>query len=72
MAIVARVIWDRIGNPTPYVSNHLGIERWKLREAIHKIKTSSNIRAAERIIIYDDGTVTDIDGEPIGNVFDEI
>lgn len=69
---MARVIWDKVGNPTDYVSDCLGIQRWQLREAIYKIKASSNVGATDRVIIYDDGMVTDIDGEPIGNVFDEV
>jgi hypothetical protein len=72
MAVVAHVIWDKSGNPTNYVSDQLEIERWQLREAIHKIKASSNIGPSDRVIIYDDGTVTDIDGEPVGNILDEI
>jgi hypothetical protein len=71
-ATLGRVIWDKIRNPTPYVSEQLKIERWQLREAIHKIKARSNLGAQERVIIYDDGKVTDVDGEHVGNVFDEI
>jgi hypothetical protein len=54
------------------VSDRLGIERWQLREAIHKIKDRSNLRPDDRVTIYDNGNVTDEDGEPIGNIFDEI
>jgi hypothetical protein len=69
---LARVIWNKSGNPTSHVSDQLGIERWRLREAIHKIKSSANIRPDEQVTIYDDGTVTDANGEPIGNIHDEI
>jgi hypothetical protein len=50
----------------------LGIERWQLRAALHKIKASSNIGARDRVIIFADGAVTDSGGEPIGNIFDEM
>jgi hypothetical protein len=66
--VAADVIWVQRGNPPKYVSDQLGIERWQLREAIHKIKASSNIGASDR----DDGTVTDTNGEPVGNILDEI
>ncbi len=69
---MARVIWDKKRNPTNYVSDSLGIERWQLRGAIHKIKTRANLGAQDRTIIYDDGTVTDESGEDVGNIYDEI
>jgi hypothetical protein len=67
-----RLIWDRPDNPTSYVSDQLGIERWQLRKAIHKIRAAADIKANEQIMIYDDGMVTDAEGEPIGNIRDEI
>lgn len=70
--VLARVIWNNSGNPTNYVSDQLGIERWQLREAIHKIKYSADIQPDEQVVIHDDGTVTDANGEPIGNIHDEI
>lgn len=70
--VLARVIWNNSGNPTNYVSDQLGIERWQLREAIHKIKHSADIQPDEQVVIYDDGTVTDANGQPIGNIHDEI
>jgi hypothetical protein len=69
---LARVIWESSANPTDYVSEQLGIERWELREAIHKIKASSDLGGANRVIIYDDGSVTDENGELIGNIHDEL
>jgi hypothetical protein len=69
---MARVIWDQRGNPSKYVSDTLGIERWKLGEALHEIKHANNVGATERVIIYDDGQVTDERGEHLGNIFDEI
>ena len=38
---------------------------------MHKIKAASDLSGADRVIIYSDGTVTDEQGEPIGNLFDE-
>ncbi len=69
---MATIIWDRRRSPTKYVSDKLGIARSQLRKGIHKIKARSNLGAIDRIIIYDDGAVTDEHGEHVGNIFDEI
>jgi hypothetical protein len=69
---VSRIIWDRVGNPTRYVSDQLGITRAQLRAAHHTIKAYSNLGAMDRTIIYDDGKVTDTNGEHIGNIHDEV
>ncbi|HXQ52961.1 MAG TPA: hypothetical protein VN802_17860 [Stellaceae bacterium] len=66
------VIWDKRRNPTKHVSDRLGIERWQLREALHKIKARSNLGATDRVIIYDDGNIADEDGQVVGNINDEI
>ncbi|HUB97245.1 MAG TPA: hypothetical protein VL993_15090 [Stellaceae bacterium] len=72
LSTVARIIWDRKRNPTKHVSDQLGIERRDLRQAIHKIKARSNLGAADRVIIYDDGSVTDEHGDHVGNILDEV
>jgi hypothetical protein len=69
---MARAIWNRPENPTKYVSDRLGITREQLGEALHEIKASGNLRAADCVIIYDDGTVTNEHGEPLGNIYDEL
>jgi hypothetical protein len=69
---MARAIWDRPGNPTKYVSDRLRITREQLGEALHEIKASGNLRAVDRVIIYDDGMVTDEHGEPLGHIYDEL
>jgi hypothetical protein len=66
------VIWDKTRNPTKYVSDALGIARWLLRAAIHKIKARSNLGPTDKVIIFSDGKVTGVNGSEIGNVFDEI
>jgi hypothetical protein len=68
----AAVIWDKRGSPTRHVSDVLKIERWRLRAAIHKIKAGNNLGGADKVIIHSDGKVTDVNGNEIGNVFDEI
>jgi hypothetical protein len=68
---MARVIWDQRGNPPKYVSDRLGIQRWQLRGAIHGIKSATNLCATDRVIIYDDGTVTDEHGDALGNIYEE-
>jgi len=69
---MGRIIWDQPGNPPKRVSDILRIERSQLRDAIHKIKRASGLRGDDRVIIYEDGSVTDDRGEPIGNILDEI
>jgi hypothetical protein len=67
-----RLIWSRPGNPGRAVSEALGIERWQLRNALHRIKEDAGLAGADRVTIWDDGTVTDIQGELIGNIHDRI
>ena len=69
---MARIIWNRPGNPSKYVSDQLGIPHWQLGEAIHEIKHAGNLRAPDRVIIYDDGMVTDEHGDALGNIYDEL
>jgi hypothetical protein len=69
---MARIIWNQPANPPKYVSDRLGIEHWQLGGAIHEIKAAGNLRAVDRVIIYDDGTVTDEHGEHLGNIYDEL
>jgi hypothetical protein len=69
---MARILWDKLRNPTPYVSQTLGVEEWQLRHAIHIIKRRCGLAGADRVIIYDDGKVTDERGEELGNIFDEV
>jgi hypothetical protein len=69
---MARVIWDKRGNPPKYVSDRLHIHLWQLGDAIHELKAASDLRPAERVIIYDDGTVTDESGYVLGNIYNEI
>lgn len=67
-----RIIWDRSGNPPHYVSDALGIARWQLREALHVIKHRSDLGGQDRVIVYEDGRVTDAGGDDIGNILDEV
>jgi hypothetical protein len=69
---VSRIIWDRSGNPTDYVSDALRITRGQLRAALHLLKRSSNLSGTDQVIIYDDGSVPDISGDDIGNILDEV
>jgi hypothetical protein len=62
------ILWDKLRNPTPYVSQQLGVEEWQLRDALHKIKNRSGLSGNDRVIIYRDGDVTDEYGEDLGNV----
>jgi hypothetical protein len=69
---MARVIWDRRENLSKYVSDQLGITREQLGDAIHELKAAGNLSPADRVIIYDDGTVTDEHGYVLGNICNEI
>jgi hypothetical protein len=70
---VARKIWTERGRLRDLVSTELGIERWQLREAIHKIKAKNGLHAPDDVEIWNDGSVTDaLSGEYLGNVYDEI
>jgi hypothetical protein len=51
---MARIIWDKPGNPPKYVSDRLRIHHWQLGDAIHELKASGNVSPAERVIIHDD------------------
>lgn len=69
---MARKIWSNPGNPDATVSGVLGIERWQLREALHKIKRASGLGSTDDVVIWDDGTVTDANGDFCGVIHDEI
>ena len=69
---MARIIWDKQGNPPKYVSDRLGIHHWQLGEAIHEIKGAGNLRPTDSVIIYDDGMVADERGDVVGNIYDEL
>jgi hypothetical protein len=46
-------------------------EKWQ-RKAILHITAPRGLIPTDRVIIYDDGEVTDTMGDPIGNIYDEI
>jgi hypothetical protein len=69
---MARIIWNRRENPSKYVSDQLGIAREQVGDAIHEIKAAGDLSPADRVIIYDDGTVTDERGDVLGNIYNEI
>ena len=69
---MARIIWHRRENPSQYVSDKLGITREQLGDAIHEIKAAGNLSPADRVIIYDVGTVSDERGDVLGNIYNEI
>jgi hypothetical protein len=69
---VARTIWSRPGNPTSGVARVLGISQTELGDALHAIKKNARLRPFDNVRIWDDGSVTDAQDEPIGNIYDEI
>jgi hypothetical protein len=68
----AHIIWSDPWNPTNEVSRALGIERLQLRRALHRIKRAQGLKGADRVIIWNDGSVTDQQDNVLGNVYDEI
>jgi hypothetical protein len=68
----ARIIWSDPGNPTSEVSRALRIERLQLRQALHRIKRAQGLKGADRVIIWNDGSVTDQQDNVLGNVYDKI
>ncbi len=67
----ARIVWSSPGNPPDRVARALGMEPRRFSRALHKIKAASDLPGADRVVIYSDGSVTDEQGEPLGNLHDE-
>lgn len=69
---MAHIIWSNPGNPTNEVARTLGIQRWELRRALHRIKRGQGLAGADRVIIWSDGSVRDEEGDVLGNIYNEI
>jgi len=65
------IVWSNPGNPTNEVSRALGIQRQQLRRALHRIKRAQGLKGADRVTIWNDGSVTDSQDNVLGNVYDE-
>jgi hypothetical protein len=48
------------------------MHHWQLEKAIHEIKAAGKLRGPDRVITYDNGTVTDEGGEHLVNIYDEL
>jgi len=66
-----RILWSNPGNPPDTVARALGMGPRHFSRALHKIKAASDLSGADRVLIYSDGSVTDQQGEPLGNLRDE-
>lgn len=66
-----RILWGNPGNPPDSLARVLGMEPRQFGRALHKIKAAGDLSGTDRVIKYSDGTVTDQQGEPIGNLHDE-
>jgi hypothetical protein len=54
------------------VSRKFGIDEDKCSDALHQIKQAGSLGGQDAIIIYDDGRVVDaLNGDEIGNLYDE-
>lgn len=67
----ARILWSNPGNPPDSVAPTLAMEPRRFSRALHKIKAAGDLSGTDRVIIYADGSVTDEQGEPLGNLHDE-
>jgi len=67
----ALILWSNPGNPPDSVARALGMGLQHFSRALHKIKAANDLSGADRVIIYSDGSVTDAQGEPLGNLHDE-
>jgi hypothetical protein len=62
---------EQFREPAGIYPRALGMELRRFSRALHKIKAASDLSGADRVIIYSDGSVTDAQGEPLGNLHDE-
>ena len=53
------------------MARSLGMAPRHFGRALHKIKAAGDLSGADRVTIYSDGSVTDEQGEPLGNLHDE-
>jgi hypothetical protein len=67
----APVLWSNPGNPPDFVARALAMAPRHFSRALHKIKAANDLSGADRVIIYNDGSVEDERGEPLGNLYDE-
>jgi len=67
----ASIFWSNPGNPPASIARALGMELRRFSRALHKIKAANDLSGADRVIIYSDASVTDAQGEPLGNLHDE-
>ena len=66
-----RILWSNPGNAPEWIARTLGMEPRRFSRALHKIKAAADLSGADRVVIYSDGSVTDGQGEPLGNLHDE-
>jgi hypothetical protein len=66
-----RVVWSSPRNPPDSIARGLGMEPTRFGRALHKIKAANDLSGTDRVVIYSDGTVTDEQGEPLSNLYDE-
>jgi hypothetical protein len=68
---LVRILWSNPGNPPASLARALGMEVRRFSRALHKIKAAGDLSGSDRVVIYSDGSVTDEQGEPLGNLHDE-
>jgi hypothetical protein len=68
---LVRILWSNPGNPPASLARALGMELRRFSRALHKIKAAGDLSGSDRVVIYSDRSVTDEQGEPLGNLHDE-
>ena len=69
---MASRLWSDPRNPPVWVARRLGITRAQLSDALHAIKRHAGLAPRDRVILWDDGSVTDDANAWIGSIYDEI
>jgi hypothetical protein len=64
-------LWSSFGNPPDAVARALGMTPRHFSRALHKIKAANDLSGADLVVIYSDGSVTDEQGDTLGNLYDE-
>ena len=76
----ARILWSNPGSPPASIARALGMEVRRFSPALHKIKAANDLSGAPSLTLPRlqgregwgrEGSVTDVQDEPLGNLHDE-
>lgn len=66
-----RILRSQSGNPPGSVPRALGMVPRRFSPALHKIKAAGDLSGTDRVVTYSNGSVTDEQGEPLGNLYED-